>query len=191
MSLFGELRDRLRFWSSADRIGPDVPTTHWRLHFRSTMRRLCETRFAHFGEGADFRPGAYAVACSKISIGARVVVRPGSMFFADPRPDGAGIVIEDDVLMGSGIHIYVGNHRFDDPTRPIYDQGHDPSKPVRLERGCWIGAGVILLPGVTVGRNAVVGAGSVVTRDVPAASVAVGNPARVVKTIAAPEGAAS
>jgi acetyltransferase-like isoleucine patch superfamily enzyme len=182
-----EIRERWRFWKSADRIGPDIPATHWRLHFSSTMRRLCEARFQHFGQDAQFRAGAYAVCCSKISVGARVVIRPGSMLFADPREGGAGIVIEDDVMMGSAVHLYVNNHRFEDPRVPILDQGHLPSQAVVLKRGCWIGAGTIVLPGVTIGENAVVGAGSVVVRSVPPRAVAVGNPARVVRELGVTE----
>lgn len=100
---------------------------------------------------------------------------------ADPRQDGAGITIEDDVLIGSAVHIYTQNHRFDDPSLPIIDQGHSPSRPVTLKRGCWVGAAAIVLPGVTIGENAVVGAGSIVTSDIPANAVAVGSPARIVR----------
>ena len=178
-----EIFDRLKFWREADRIGPDVPLTHWRLHFKTSMRRLCCTKFLRFGDGAEFRAGAYAICCSKISIGNRVIIRPGCMLFADPRSDGAGITIEDDVMLGSGVHIYVHNHKFDDPSVPIIDQGHYPSEPILLERGSWVGAGVIILPGITIGKNAVVGAGSVVTKDVPAFTVAAGNPARVLRRI--------
>jgi acetyltransferase-like isoleucine patch superfamily enzyme len=180
---FREIRERWRFWAAADRIGPDIPTTHWRLYFGSTMRRLCERMFQRFGDGAEFRPGAYAVCCSKISLGRRVVVRPGCMLFADPRDGGGGITIEDDVMLGSGVHIYVHNHQFDDPRVPIIDQGYASSRPVLLEQGCWIGACAIILPGVTVGCNAVVGAGAVVTRDVEARTVVGGNPARLLRRI--------
>ena len=178
-----ELLERWKFCVSADRLGPDLPATCWRLHFKSTMRKLCVDKFKFFGEGAEFRYGAYAVCCSKISLGQRVVVRPGCMFFADPRPEGAGITIEDDVMLGSGVHIYVHNHRFDAPNTPIIDQGYFASESVVLKRGCWIGAQAILLPGVTVGENSVVGAGAVVTRDVPSGAVVVGNPARIIRTI--------
>jgi acetyltransferase-like isoleucine patch superfamily enzyme len=177
LMLFKEALELIRFWRNADRLGLDVPWTHWRLHVKSLMRRLCRAKRKDFGEGAEFRPGAYAICCSKISLGKRVVVRPGCMLFADPRPDGGGIVIEDDVMMGSGVHIYVANHRFDNPKLPIIEQGHYPSRSVRLERGCWLGALAVVLPGVTVGRNAVVGAGSVVTGDVPAGAVVAGAPA--------------
>ena len=103
------------------------------------------------------------------------------MLFADPRPGGAGIVIENDVMMGAGVHIYVHNHRFDNPDLPIIDQGHSPSKPVVLERGCWLGALTVVLPGVKIGRNAVVGAGSVVVKDVPQGAIVAGAPARIIK----------
>lgn len=183
MISFSEIKDRLKFWKSVDRIGPDIPTTHWRLFFKSTMRELCIDKFKKFGFEAEFRPGAYAVCCSKISLGNRVVIRPGCMLFADPRKDGAEIIIQDNVMLGSGVQIYVVNHCFNNSEIPIIDQGHLPSKPVLLKRGCWIGAGVIILPGVTVGENAVVGAGSVVTKNVPRAVVIAGNPARIIRNI--------
>jgi len=173
----------IRFWVFADRIGPDIPWTHWRLHLKSSMVRLCRSKFKEFGEGAEFRPGAYAICCSKISLGKRVVVRPGCMLFADPREEGAGIIIQDDVMLGSGVHIYVANHRFDNSQLAIINQGHHPSQSVLLERGCWLGALSIIMPGVTVGRNSVVSAGSVVTRDVPAGVIVAGIPARTIRVI--------
>lgn len=174
---------RIAFWKNADRIGPDVPITHWRLYFPKSMRGLCRSMFLSFGRDAEFRPGAYAICCSKISLGARVVIRPGSMLFADPREGGSGITIEDDVMLGSSVQIYVHNHRFDNTDIPIIDQGHYQSEPVLLQRGAWVGAGTIILPGVVVGENAVVGAGSVVTRSVPAHTLVAGNPARVIREI--------
>ena len=69
-----EIFERIRYWRSADRIGPDIPWTHWRLHFKSTMENLCRSKFRIFANGAEFRPGAYAIACSKIELGSRVVI---------------------------------------------------------------------------------------------------------------------
>jgi len=181
-----EIIDRVRFWRNADRLGPDIPLTHWRLHFKSTMRALCSEKFRHYGAGAEFRPGAYAVVCSKISIGANVVVRPGTFLFADPREGGGEITIEDGVLLGSGIHFYTINHEFSDTGRPIIEQGHrdaHASNSIVIGRGSWIGAGAILLPGVTLGENAVVGAGTVVTKPVPPRVVFAGNPGRVIRTL--------
>ena len=118
--------ERIRFWRSVDRLGPDVPWTHWRLHWPVLMRRLAQKKFYAFGEEAEFRAGAYAVCCSKISLGKQVVIRPGSMLFADPRVDGLCITIEDRAMLGSSVHIYVSNHEFSDPTRSVMSQGHRP-----------------------------------------------------------------
>jgi acetyltransferase-like isoleucine patch superfamily enzyme len=178
-----ELRRRLKFWNAADRVGPDIPLTHWRLHFKSTMLALCKRKFKHFADTAEFRPGAYAVGCSAISIGSRVVIRPGCMLHAAPDVPDVAITIEDDVMMGSGVHIYTDNHNFDDPAVPVIDQGYSLTRAVVLKKGCWVGANAIILPGVAVGENAVVGAGSVVTRSVPPRTLVAENPARVIREI--------
>jgi acetyltransferase-like isoleucine patch superfamily enzyme len=178
-----EVWERYIYWCSQDRIGPDILATHWKLYFKSTMVDLCRNRFAHFGEEAEVRPGAYIIGCSRIKIGARVVIRPGCMLFADMRTNGQGIDIEDDVLIGSGVHIYTNNHDFSNTEIPIINQGHLKSAMVKIRKGAWIGANVIILPGVTVGENAVVGAGSIATRDIPARTVCIGAPARVRRSI--------
>ena len=180
---YSDIYKNFKFWFQADRLGPDIPLTHWRLYFKTTMRTICAQKFRKFGIGTEFRAGAYAICCSKISLGDRVIIRPNCMLFADPRNDGAGITIEDDVMLGSAVHIYVHNHKFDDPSIPIIDQGHYESKPVLLEKGSWVGACSIILPGVTIGRNAVVGAGSVVTKDVAACTIVAGNPAQLLRRI--------
>jgi acetyltransferase-like isoleucine patch superfamily enzyme len=183
---FREIVQRLKFWRDADRIGPDMLATHWRLYFKSTMNALCSKKFQHFGSGAEFRPGAYAEACSKILIGNNVVIRPSTFLFADPTNGGGGIVIEDDVLIGPGVHFYTNNHKFSDVTKPIIEQGYPlPTQEdsIVVRRGSWIGAGTVILPGVTIGKNAVVGAGSIVTRDVPDFTVVAGNPARILRRI--------
>ena len=99
---------------------------------------------------------------------------------ASPGTRGADIIIEDNVMMGPGVHLYVNNHRFDDLDIPIIDQGHNVSQEIVLKKGCWVGANVIILPGVTIGENTVIGAGSVVTKSIPQKVVAVGIPARVI-----------
>jgi len=178
-----ELRCRLQFWKTADRLGPDIPLTHWRLHFKSTMLALCKSKFKYFSDTAEFRPGAYAVGCSGIRIGNRVVIRPGCMLHANPFKPEVEIVIDDDVMLGSGVHVYLDKHNFSHPAVPIIDQGDAEPQGVVLMRGCWVGANVIILPGVVIGENSVVGAGSVVTKSVPPRMLVVGNPARIVREI--------
>ena len=185
--LIADIFSKLIYNKHADRIGPDHPFTHWNLYFKNRMLRICKKKFKHFADTADFRAGAYAVCCSKISIGSRVVIRPGCMLFGEAPNLETSITIEDNVMMGSGIHIYVHNHRFDRADIPLIDQGFYEAKPVVLKNGCWIGANAIILPGVTVGENSVVGAGSVVSRSIPAGVVAVGNPAKVIKRIGTDE----
>jgi len=180
--MLNEILKRIHYWKRGDRIGPDILATHWKLYFKSTMVKLCKKKFKYFHDTAEFRPGAYAIGCSDICIGKRVIIRPQTMLFADPGFDGS-IIIEDDVLIGSGVHIYVSEHRFNNSAIPIIDQGYNISKRVLLKKGCWVGANAIILPGVTVGENAVVGAGAVVTKDIPSRAVAAGNPAAIIKKI--------
>ncbi len=98
------------------------------------------------------------------------------------------------LTMVDDTHIYVGDYTMFGPNVTIASAAHpiDPklreelyqyNKPVRIGRNCWIGAGVIVVPGVTIGDNTVIGAGSVVTKDIPANVVAVGNPCRVLREI--------
>jgi acetyltransferase-like isoleucine patch superfamily enzyme len=168
----------------ADRIGPDIPFTHWRLYFKESMLALCKKKFQHFSDSAEIRPGAYIVGCSKISIGNRVVIRPNSMLFAETLIDmKISIIIEDDVMLGPGVQIHVNNHKFENRNIPLIDQGYYPDRLVHLKKGCWIGANAIILNGATIGVNAVVAAGSVVTKSVDDFHVVAGVPARVIKII--------
>ena len=90
------------------------------------------------------------------------------------------VTIGDHVMLGPGVQIYTPAHDLQAATRI---QGWEVAKPITIEDNVWIGGSAILLPGVRVGRNAVVGAGAVVTRDVPANTIVAGNPARVIRQI--------
>lgn len=178
--LIAEIYSKIKFCINADRLGPDIPFTHWKLHFKSSMKKLCQDKFFFFHETADFRPGAYAIYCSQISLGKNVIVRPNTMLFADEY---ATIVIENNVMIGAGVHSYVNNHKFESRDIPLIEQGYYPSQGIVIKEGAWIGANSIILPGVTIGQNSVIGAGSVVTKSIPDYCVAVGNPAKVIKQI--------
>lgn len=178
-----ELIKKIKYDLNCDRIGPDIPFTHWRLFFRNKMLSLCKKKFYNFSQGAEVRPGAYIVGCSKVDIGKNVIIRPGCRIFAESNSHDKTIIIEDNVMLGSLVSIYVNNHRYDKSNVEIIEQGHYPTEPVLIKSGCWIGANCIILPGVTIGKNTVIGAGSVITTSIPDGVVAFGNPARIVQKI--------
>ena len=181
--IFFEFLNRLKFWLNTDRLGPDIAGNHYRLYFKNSAVKLCKKKFKIFGKGAEFRPGSYAFGCSNISIGKNVVIRPTTMLFADTGNEGSEIIIEDNSLIGSGVHFYVRNHKFSNIHEPIFNQGHSLSKTIRVKTGSWIGANAIILPGVSIGKNSVVAAGSVVTKSVADYKVVAGNPANVIKDL--------
>lgn len=178
--LLKEIYNKIMFCKVADRIGPDMPFSHWKLHFKSSMRRLCKSKFNFFDDSADFRAGAYAVYCSNISVGQNVIIRPLTMMFADAY---AKIILEDNVMIGAGVHFYVNNHKFDSRDIPLIEQGYYRSEDIIVREGAWIGANSIILPGVKIGKNVVIGAGSVVTKSIDDYSIAVGCPAKVIGKI--------
>jgi acetyltransferase-like isoleucine patch superfamily enzyme len=106
-------------------------------------------------------------------LGKNVFINHGCTFL-----DLGGIVIEDEVLVGPKVSLITENH----PVRPE-DRKMLDLKGIVLKRNCWIGANSVILPGVTVGENSVIAAGSVVTKDVPADTVVAGVPARVIKKV--------
>jgi acetyltransferase-like isoleucine patch superfamily enzyme len=95
-----------------------------------------------------------------------------------------GVTIGDRVYLSPSVHIYSSNHVFDDPETCFIDQGVT-TQGVTIEDDCWIGAMVVILDGVTIGKRSVVAAGSVVTKDVPAYSLVAGSPAQVIRDLRA------
>jgi lipopolysaccharide O-acetyltransferase len=99
----------------------------------------------------------------------------------------SSIVLGRKVLVARNVYVADHSHAFGDTTRAVLDQGIDRVAPVEIGDGAWLGENVVVGPGVRIGRGAVVGANAVVLDDVPDHCVAVGAPARVVRTLAAPE----
>ena len=94
--------------------------------------------------------------------------------------DAGGITIGDRVMIGPNVGIYTPEHAFDPLLRA---QGYEHSEPVTICDNVWIGGSVVILGGVTIGENTIIGAGSVVTHDIPANVIAVGNPCRVLREL--------
>ncbi len=110
-------------------------------------------------------------------------IRLGKRFFANFHLtvlDEAYVTIGDDCFLGPNVSIYTACHS----TNPVERNTRlEWAKPVTIGHNVWIGGDVTILPGVTIGDNCTIGAGSVVTRDIPANSIAAGNPARVIRTV--------
>lgn len=94
---------------------------------------------------------------------------------------GRGTVIGDNVMMGPECYIYTRNHAFSRTDIPMREQGMQDFEPVIIGNDVWIGARVIILPGVKIGNGCIIGAGSVVTKDFPDYAIGGGDPARVLK----------
>ncbi|HZP58486.1 MAG TPA: acyltransferase [Dehalococcoidia bacterium] len=186
---------------------PDrLPSGPGRLALRvaSTLQRRVHG-FAQFGEDALITPPYRIIGARRIHVGARTVIGPyafisvlgerlgerydGVLRIGDDTSIGqsfivscAGeIVIGSKVLISSNVHVGDTIHRYDDPDVPVIDQPLRRGGRVVIEDGAFIGINAVILPDVRIGRHAVVGAGAVVTRDVPDFCVAAGNPARVVR----------
>ena len=94
--------------------------------------------------------------------------------------DDTHIYVGDNTMFGPNVTVATGGH----PILPeLREQGYQYNASVRIGENCWIGAGAIIVPGVTIGDNVVIGAGSVVTKDIPSNVVAVGNPCRVLREV--------
>lgn len=133
-----------------------------------------------FGDDVRVREHAWIQATSSLTHpGVGLVI--GSGTYIGPRcllGAGGGITIGARVTFGAGVHLLAENHEFRDGARLIQDQGVTRAG-ITVEDDVWVGNQVIVLDGVHIGRGAVVGAGAVVTKDVPPMAIVVGNPARV------------
>lgn len=170
---------RIRFHLFYARIGPDMPLTHWMLHFKSLMRLLAKKKLGAFGENAEIRPGAYLVETKTIFLGKGVIVRPNCMLFSEET---SSINVGNNSMLGSGVHIYCSNHSYDDVGVDISEQGYE-SAEVIISDNVWIGANTIIQKGVTIGTHTVVAAGSVVVSSLDPYSVYAGNPARKLRSL--------
>ena len=143
---------------------------HSRIEARKGYSRLVVGRWVHVGDGS------------------RLIAHEGSLRVGDKTVFGTDVTVTAylDIEVGASclvaddVYVTDFDHAFDDITAPVKDQGIVKS-PVRIGPDCWLGTKSVVTRGVLIGRGCVVGAGSVVTKPLPAMSVAVGNPARVIK----------
>lgn len=167
---------------------------HWELMRRGAFARwplegnvleaLQEKRL-ELGEGVLLEPGVWLTAPAKarIKIGEGTFLNRGVMVAAHEL-----VEIGAHCMLANGCFVSDANHRFDDLHKPITWQGFESKGPTRIGDNCWLGIGVVVTSGVTIGERSVIGANSVVTRDIEPYSIAAGAPAKVLRKIERPNG---
>ncbi|RXK83687.1 sugar O-acetyltransferase [Filimonas effusa] len=151
-----------------------------------SRKRILSELLGSIGSNVNIDTPFYCDYGKHISIGNNVIININCTFV-----DCNKIEIGNNVLIASNVQIYTATHPVEMQERLVEGWVENPSVPyfrtyalpVKIEDNVWIGGGVIILPGVTIGRNSVIGAGSIVTKSIPENSLAVGNPCRVVRKI--------
>jgi len=165
--------------ASAPELQADLTANHaWLARYNAALaadpaqrHALLRERLAAVGEGAQVRPPFHCDYGYNIHLGAGVFLNFNCVIL-----DVVQVRIGERTQIGPGVQILTADHPRDAAQRAT---GLEFGRPVSIGRNVWIGAGALVLPGVTIGDDALIGAGSVVTRDVPAGVTVVGNPARV------------
>jgi maltose O-acetyltransferase len=142
---------------------------------REAAEVILQELLGEVGDDVEIRPPLYVDYGSYLTIGPRTFIN-----YNFTALDVAPITIGADVLIGPGVQLLTPTHPLDPELRR---DKWEAAKPISIGDNVWLGGGVIVLPGVSIGENTVVGSGSVVTKDLPANVVAVGNPARITKSL--------
>jgi maltose O-acetyltransferase len=155
-------------------------TKKWLVRYNASLglpsgerRALLAERLGEVGKGAVIRPPFHCDFGFNIRLGSDAFLNFNCVIL-----DVVEVTIGDRTQIGPAVQIYAADHPRDLAQRR---EGLECGRPVRIGRDVWIGGGAIILPGITIGDNAIVGAGSVVTHDVPAGTTVAGNPARAMK----------
>ncbi len=176
-------------WYERNSLPWNRAAIHWELMRRGAFARwplegnvleaLRQGRL-EVGEGVLFEPGVWITAPGE----ARVRIGEGSFLNRNVMVAAQELVeIGSHCMLANGCFVSDASHRFDDPALPVTWQGFETKGPTRIGDNCWLGAGVAVTSGVTIGERCVVGSNSVVTRDIPPYSIAAGAPARVLRAI--------
>jgi len=190
-----DLRAQAKLWAQKWRWyeGNGLPWNRARIHWEflrreafvrwpvqgNVLEALQEDRL-QIGAHTLFEPGVWITAPghARIRIGAGCFLNIGVMVAATEL-----VEIGDHCMLANGCFVSDGDHRFDDPDRPVPWQGFTSKGPTQLGDNVWCGAHVVVTGGVQIGERSVIGANSVVTKDIPPFSVAAGVPARVLRSI--------
>lgn len=145
----------------------------------NVLEALDEGRLS-VGAGTLLEPNCWITIADggRVQIGEGCFLNMGTMVAAQHE-----VTIGDHTMFANWCFVSDASHRYDDMTRPITWQGFTSKGPTRIGSNCWFGIGCVVTSGVTIGDRCVIGANSVVTRDLPPRSVAAGSPARVIRRI--------
>ena len=142
------------------------------MPYTDEYNNLVRELFAgNLGEGSMVMPPLNCVCANMVKIGRNVIIMNNCLMMSR-----GGITIDDDVMIAANVQLISNNH-------DLHDRALLLCKPVHVCRNAWVGAGATILPGVTVGENAVVAAGAVVTKDVAPNTIVGGNPARFIRNV--------
>ena len=183
-----EHKDRLHdgslYWPNDDSIMAEQVLCQEKLYEYNMTRplegerrtELLKEMFAEIGEGCYIEPPLHSNwGGHHVHFGKNIYANYNLTLVDDTH-----IYVGDCTMFGPNVTVATAGH----PILPeLREKGYQYNSPVRIGRNCWLGAGVVVLPGVTIGYNVVVGAGSVVTKDLPSNVVAVGNPCRVLREV--------
>ncbi len=143
---------------------------------KAKLKALVKQLFGKTGKNYYVTPPVYVDYGRHVSIGENFYANMDCIFLDVNR-----ITIGNNVMLGPRVGLYTAGHPLDSQIRN--EDQLEFGLPIVIEDNVWLGANAIVLPGVTIGKNSVIGSGAVVTKDIPADSVAVGNPAKVIKTL--------
>lgn len=146
------------------RLNHTMPDTE---EYRELLRKV----FPQLGDNCRVETPFSGVRTANVKFGRNVIIMPGCLMMS-----AGGITIDDGAMIAANVQLISNNH-------DLVNRWIITCKPIHIGRRVWIGAGSTILPGVTVGENAVVGAGSVVTHDVEPNTIVAGNPARLIRRI--------
>lgn len=141
----------------------------------SEREKIIGALLGKMGEKCYITPNFFCDYGCNIELGNRVFFNANCVIL-----DCAKVTIGDDTFIGPNTQLYTPVHPLDYKTRNTFVEW---AKPISIGKNCWLGGSVVILPGVTIGNGCVIGAGAVVTKDIQDNSLAVGNPAKVIRTI--------
>jgi acetyltransferase-like isoleucine patch superfamily enzyme len=184
-----QLWERKWRWYERNTLPWNRGRIHWELMRREAFARwpvhgnvleaLQEGRL-EIGAGVLLEPGVWITApgSARVRIGAGTFLNMGVMVASQEL-----VEIGENCMLANGCFVSDSSHRYSDPELPVTWQGFESKGPTRIGANCWLGAHVVVTSGVTIGERCVIGAGSVVTRDIESHSIAAGAPARVLRRI--------